>query len=335
MQIRDNVRERRREKIARLVERQSAQTRAAGQSAEPVGKETAEPKAQGVSPAPASVREEAYSSPAFELPRSEPKKELARPEASPSDPDPELWWREREKRLKTGRAPGWEGLKGIPPTSAPGGRGSREGTGPGRLLRGIGVRLIIASVVFAGFWGWMKLELPGSSPAREWMVGSVTRDMDFRAIEVWYGDTFGGSPSFLTFGREEPDTREVAALLDPSATSAPIRGTVVQPFSENGKGVRVAAKGDSEVFSVYTGKVQQVTRDDNGGVTVLVQHQNRVLTVYGGLESASVKPNDWVETGQTIGRLGPAANGQSEAVLYFAVQHDGIVIDPSEVVGFD
>ncbi|MFB9279192.1 peptidoglycan DD-metalloendopeptidase family protein [Cohnella cellulosilytica] len=335
MQIRDNVRERRRERIAQLVERQTDQKRQSAPAAPPREETGPEPVPIPPNFSRPADKGESYAPPAFEPANSEPERELLRRKMTLSDPDPELWWREREKRLKTGQAPGWQGLKGIPPTSASGGGGSSEEPRSGRFLRGVGIRLVVSALALGGFWGWMKLELPGSAQAKDWMVSSVTRDMDFRAIEVWYGDTFGGSPTFLPFGRGEPKTLEASALLDPSITSAPIRGTIVETYAENGQGVRVAAAGNGEVYAVFTGKVQQVTRDSSGGVTILVQHQNRVLTVYGGLASADVKPNDWVETGQTIGRLDPAADGQSGAELYFAVQHDGNVLDPAEVVTFD
>ncbi len=335
MHIRDNVRERRRERIAQLMERQTAELRTIAPAVPP--RDESEPKPVSVPQDDSRLanKGEEQAPPAFDPLRFDPAKEPLRQKSGLSDPDPELWWREREKRLKAGQVPGWQGLKGIPPTSAPAGGGSSEEPRSGSFLRGAGIRLIVSAVALAGFWGWMKLDMPGSSQARDWMVSSVTRDMDFRAIEAWYGDTFGGSPTFLPFGRTEPKTLEATALLDPSVTSAPIRGKIVQTYAENGKGVRVAASGDGEVYAVFTGKVQQVTRDSSGGVTILVQHQNRVLTVYGGLAAATVKPNDWVETGQSIGRLESAADGQSEAVLYFAVQHDGNVLDPAEVVTFD
>jgi len=336
MQVRDNVRERRRERIARLVERQESKERL---STYPGVAYSDEPS-EGMNIKPRDVsspedREENGLPPSeSDSSRFEPKKEPFRQTGPSFEPDPELWWREREKRLKAGQVPGWEGLKGIPQTSVSGG-GTKDRLNTGRFIRGIGIRLAVAIVAFAGFWGWMKLDLPGSSHARTWMVGSVTRDMDFRAIEAWYGDTFGGSPSFLPFGRSEPETREVTALLDPSVTTVPVDGTIVQNYLQNGKGVKMAAKGGSEVFAIYTGKVQQVSRDDAGGITILVQHQNRVLSVYGGLNTASVKPNDWVETGQTIGRLGTAADKQSEPILDFAVQLNDKIIDPADVVLFD
>jgi stage IV sporulation protein FA len=65
-----------------------------------------------------------------------------------------------------------------------------------------------------------------------------------------------------------------------------------------------------------------------------VQHLNHILSVYGNLEKASVKPNDWVETGHLLGQL-PASGNGAQAVLYFAVQQNGKTIDPASVVSFD
>jgi len=249
--------------------------------------------------------------------------------------DPEAWWREREKRLKAGQLSGWEGLKSLPPTSSPP-RGPKPEYGrQGSFARGFAIRTVVAAVAFGAVWGWTKLELPGSLQAKEWMVGSVTTDMDFRAIEAWYGDTFGGSPSFLPFGRAEPDTREVAALLDPAQTAMPVNGKIVESYAKSGHGVKIAAPGGSEVYAIFTGQVQRVTKDPEGGITVLVKHRNQVTSAYEGLESASVKPNDWVETGQSLGRLGVAGSPDTENVLVFATVQNGKTIDPEDVVSFD
>ncbi|KIL36413.1 hypothetical protein SD71_08040 [Cohnella kolymensis] len=70
-------------------------------------------------------------------------------------------------------------------------------------------------------------------------------------------------------------------------------------------------------------------------MTVLVQHPNQVITVYGNLESASVKLNDWLETGDKLGRLKTSAGGDHEGVLYFTVQQKGKSVDPADVVPFD
>jgi stage IV sporulation protein FA len=335
MRIRNDVRDRRRKRIAQLV----------GEQAFGQGEQAAKTKNDAASPLPDQEggRFEAFPMPPSKAESLPPVASLS-PEGTKSDfsapgrstdPDPELWWKEQERRLKSGQVPGWSGLKGLAPTSLPPGGYSSDKEPANRFIRGLAVRFAVAAIVFAGIWGWLKLDMPGSVETRAWMVGSVTTDMDFQTIEAWYGDTFGGSPSFFPFNRNESDTKEVSVKPGPLDTAPPIKGKIVQGYARNGKGVKIAAAGNSKVYAVYTGWVQQVTQDQTGGITVLVQHQNHLLTVYGGLAKASVKAKDWVETGEALGQLGPAADGNGERLLYFAVQQGEQTIDPAEVVSFD
>lgn len=354
MQTRNNVRERRRERIEQLMGQHAMEDR---DHAEPSVEETRKPKGKATEESSRSdhATEESmrfdsatpYSK--SDLPRYEansPRKTADNANrddrsayfstvAPSNEPDPELWWREREKQLKSGQASGWQGLKGIPPTSAARTNPPPDGSDIRLFIRGVSFRFVVAALAFAGIWGWFKLEMPGSVEGRAWMVSSVTRDMDFEAIEAWYGSTFGGSPSFLPFNRDEPDTKEVSALLNPSETALPVQGRIVQTYAQNGTGVKVAAPGGSEVSSIYTGRVVQVNNDPNSGVTISVQHQNQVISVYGSLEESSVKPNDWVVTGQRLGQLKRSEDSQTEGILYFAVQQRGKALNPAEVVSFD
>lgn len=322
MTIRNNVRERRRERIAQIIGRQAVEMNENGAPPANVGsKELRRPqlRAEEEPAIPGGAREGTASRP------------------SSSEKDPEQWWKERERQLKSGTAAGWQGVKGIAPAAPPAGNRYTSGEGPGRaVVRGFMARLAVAAVLFAGFWGWLQLELPGSPQARDWMTSTVSQDMNFQAVEAWYDRMFGGSPAILSFNRGEPDTRQASALLDPAATSPPVEGKLVQSFADNGTGVKFAARGGEPVKAIYTGRVQQVTQDQDGGATVIVMHQDRIVTVYGGLGQAAVKANDWVETGQKLGDLANAEDGAaSVGVLYFAVQRDGEAIDPAEVIAFD
>ncbi|WP_239615207.1 M23 family metallopeptidase [Cohnella mopanensis] len=333
MQIRNNVRERRRERIEQLIGRHALER--SDQEEQTVG-EQAIPRNTSPSPSIAELplNESNLSSETGNPPPFVGKQAFVRP-GDTAESDPELWWKEREKRLKSGQAADWQGLKGISPSSSSHASPSRGNLVLTPFLRGLSLRIVLALLVLAGTWGWFKLELPGSAEARAWMVTSVTRDMDFDAVEAWYGNTFGGSPSFFSFNRNQPDTQEVSARLNPTETVVPIVGRVVQSYAQNGAGVRFAAAGGSEVYAIYTGRVQQVSPNQDGGVTIIVQHQNHILSVYGGLEHASVKPNDWVKTGQQVGRLKSSGDSQAEGVLYFAVQQQGKALNPAEVVSID
>jgi stage IV sporulation protein FA len=335
MQVRDNVRERRRERIQQLIGQRAVEETT---EAEIIAEGSAKPE-RVIEDVSSQDRIKA-GSPRFDAypvqPPATPRTDKLRSGANypTSSADPELWWKEREKQMKSGQA-GWQGVKGIPPTSSNHVDNPTRNFDMTKLIRGFMARLVISGVLFAAVWGWLRLELPGSVEARNWMVSSVTRDMDFQAIEAWYGQTFGGTPSFLPFNRNVTDTKEVSALLKPEQTAIPVQGRLIQSFAENGTGVKVAATGGSDVQAIYTGRVQQVTKNQDGGFTILVQHQNHILTVYGNLEIASVKPNDWVETGQLLGQLPASGSGAEQAVLYFAVQQNGKTFDPASVVTFD
>jgi stage IV sporulation protein FA len=319
MQIRDNVRQRRRERIQQLIGQQSNDNildldRSHTDSKEPPVIEIVEQASGNLTPDTSAYK----------------------PETLIVEPDPELWWKEKQRRLNYDHS-GWAGVKGLPPTSnSPAAPPHFTGNFHfGQLMRGFALRLVCSAILFAGIWGWFKFELPGSPQAHDWLVSAVTMDMDFQAVEVWYGQTFGGSPTFFPSSRTSGKTQEVSAVLTPEDTVPPVKGRVVQSFAQSGSRIQVAAAGGSDVLAVYTGRVQQVTKDSDGGVTVLVQHPNRVLTVYGNLDSASVKANDWLETGEKLGQLKTSGNDGNEGVLFFTVQQNGKTLDPAEVVPFD
>lgn len=318
MQIRDNVRERRRERIQQIIGQQSNENTVDSHH-----------KAGIVN------RLETDSSDVKDLEyKAAPTTRIVSPPpiSTSDDPDPELWWKEREKRVKENRG-SWQGLKGLPPTSQIPKAPPEHSINFSQFLRGFTWRVVCAFLLFAAFWGWFKLELPGSDEAHKWMVSSVTRDMDFETIEAWYGETFGGSPSFFPFNQDNPNTEAVTARLSPEETKAPVEGTIIESFAQSGTGMKIAAKGGSDIVSIFTGRVQQVTQEQDGGITILVQHPNDILTVYGSLENAAVKPNDWVKTGQLLGQLDVSED--KDAVLYFAVQENGKTLDPADVVSFD
>ncbi|MBN2984845.1 M23 family metallopeptidase [Cohnella algarum] len=262
--------------------------------------------------------------------------------------DPERWWKERQRRLNGGdwEPSGLTGLRSQPGESARAKTDKNDssyGKGPnhplGRFMKGLLIRTAIAGVLLAAAWAGLRLELPGSAEAKEWALDAVTRDMDFRAVEAWYGNTFGGSPSFLPSFRHQEQSRPVSAEWSRDAVVPPLAGRLVETFGEGGDGVRIAAEEGSPVAAVHTGRVTQVTADEEGAATISVQHANRVVTVYGNVIDPEVRPGDWVEAGQKLGELGTGRTGDGslagEGTLFFAIKQNGKTLDPAEVVPFD
>lgn len=301
------------------------------------------------------------------------------------EPDPEKWWKEKQRSeygRKTsgagGNGGGYAANDATPPRTVfarpdsvrePGAEPGRpSGTGPigslsslspyrglsgrsgwdeeppeggagtflRRFVRGLTIRTAVAAVLLGAGWGWTRLDLPGSRAAEAWAVRTVTQDMNFAAAEAWYERTFGGTPAFLPIFKQQNPSQAVSAAWSRNETVPPIAGRVVQTFAQDGTGVRLAAPAGTPVIAVHTGRVTQVTIGEQGYATILVQHANRIVTVYGNVDNPAVQPDDWVEAGTALGELASSsAGGEGEGTLYFAVKRDGQTLDPAEVVPFD
>jgi len=245
--------------------------------------------------------------------------EGARPTERIPDPafsdDPETWWKERMKRREAES-------------------GSPADGGSLRFFRGLAVRAVWALILFGAVWGWLRFELPGAPLFRLWLASALAEEMDARAVRAWYERHFAGSPAFLQqLGNSAEEKAQT--IWSHVETSLPVDGRLVRTFAESGAGVRFAAPAASPVRAVYAGLVMQVTENEHGASTVLIRHPNRIVTVYGNVASPAVRPGDWVETGQTIGRLGPTGESSAETYLDFAVRQNGKALDPAAVIPLD
>ncbi|WEK55360.1 MAG: peptidoglycan DD-metalloendopeptidase family protein [Candidatus Cohnella colombiensis] len=252
------------------------------------------------------------------------------------EPDPKKWWKEHQ-RQEINAPNKWEGIQGLTPKTihVPNKPPEPRGMSLRRFMHGFIVRLILAVILFGICWGWINFKLPGSEHINAWVLDVVTQDMDFVAIDAWYGERFGDSLSLLPFQRKSANTKQVSSSLKLTDAVVPVIGKVVQSFKQNGNGVKVAAMAGSTVSAVSAGKVLQLEVNQLGGTTILIQHPNRMLSVYGNLEAVVVKVNSWVEAGDPLGQLQATNDTADRAILYFAIEQNGQSINPVELVPFD
>lgn len=337
MAIRDNVRQRRRERIQQIVSQAEKDIPVAALSERekerselPAATSDRDVRHVGTTPVATGdhgVRHVVATPAANEYRGVRPF--AGTPATNVPEADPELWWKNRQREQQSrGR---------LSPSSPDDERSYGE-----RLLQGFAVRLLMAALMFGACWGYLRSDLPGSRDARLWTIDAVTQDMDFAAIEAWYGDTFGGSPAFLPSFTISGVSREASAGWNRDATVRPVAGRLLQSFTVNKTGVRFAAAQGETISAVHAGRVTQVTREASGDATVLIQHPNHVMTIYGNVTDVVVKPNDWVQAGQKLGHIGspavgtaPAGLANDEGALYFAVMRKGETLDPAEVIPFD
>ncbi|MFS0727368.1 peptidoglycan DD-metalloendopeptidase family protein [Paenibacillus sp. 1P07SE] len=241
------------------------------------------------------------------------------------EPDPELLWKSQPNPWlgwRSGDAPADQG--GSPPPVRSGGA---------QLLKELQLKILLSLLLLGSGWGIYQLDMPWAKTGQALITRMLTEEMDFSAAAAWYDRTFAGSPAFIPIfgGREEAAERAHTGVR--SDTVAPVdAGIIIRGFTERSSGIEIAAAPSAEVRAVERGRVLIVSDESALGETVIIQHANRMLSVYGRLASSGIAPHDWVEAGEKIGTL-QSAGGQ--AVLYFAVRDGEQYVDPAGVIPFD
>ena len=228
------------------------------------------------------------------------------------DPDPEVMWKEN-RRL-------WEDSIRKRP----------------RFISGLLRRIVISILVFGLVWGIFIIQNPWTLKAQDFIASALNKEMDFAAARVWYEQHFNGAPAFIPiFGREEEPAQKAAA---PHGLSAPLSGSIVQPFASTLKGVEIMPEIDSSgnvtVKSVDMGRVLSVSKELEGGIRIRVKHTGNMTVEYGHLSGTKLEVDDWVQSGDTIGWL-LQQDSSTAPTLFFAVMKDTAYIDPTEVIPID
>lgn len=102
------------------------------------------------------------------------------------------------------------------------------------------------------------------------------------------------------------------------------------------KGVSYA-KSDNSVFdvcSIYDGKVTSVEEDELDGVCVTIRHADGVESIYSSLSDVSVKVNDTIKLGQTIGKASTSLTDVEAGVhVHLEVRVNDAYVNPTTVFG--
>lgn len=119
----------------------------------------------------------------------------------------------------------------------------------------------------------------------------------------------------------------------------PVQGNVVERFGlqRNAKfstvtfnnGLKIAASPGVEVHSVYAGTVLFSQWFKGYGNLIILDHGNRVFSLYGNLKSPSVKPGDRIQAGQAIAGVGESEEAKA-GYLYFEIRQDNKPEDPQK-----
>lgn len=101
------------------------------------------------------------------------------------------------------------------------------------------------------------------------------------------------------------------------------------------KALDVQAKKGSKIKSIVNGKVTDVFKDDQHGVSVKVESKDKVAVVYSNLDDkVSVKKGQEVKDGDVIGKVGNTTSVESleGAHVHVTATKDGKSIDPMTLI---
>lgn len=115
------------------------------------------------------------------------------------------------------------------------------------------------------------------------------------------------------------------------------RGSITSPFGprrdpvlgteEFHKGMDIDAAREERVLAAADGEVVYSGRMSGFGTVVMIDHGNRMITLYAHLSRAGVKLEELVTRGQTIGYVGTTGR-TTGSHLHFEVRYKGVAVDP-------
>jgi len=135
----------------------------------------------------------------------------------------------------------------------------------------------------------------------------------------------------------------VAAAFDvrivQGALAWPVQGKIIERFGKqrNAKfstvtfnnGLKIAAAPGTEVRSVFAGTVLFSQWFKGYGNLVILDHGNRVFSLYGNLKAPAVTAGDRVNAGQAFAGVGESEDAHS-GYLYFEIRQDNKPEDPQK-----
>ena len=123
-----------------------------------------------------------------------------------------------------------------------------------------------------------------------------------------------------------PDLGPTRTTASAAAMAMPVDGKIIRSYDgKTNQGIDISAVAGAAVRAAEDGTVAVITHDPaTGALIVILRHTGGLLTVYAGLDSASVAKDAVVKRGQTLGTV----KGGSPAQIHFEVRQGQQSLDP-------
>lgn len=155
-------------------------------------------------------------------------------------------------------------------------------------------------------------------------------DTDVAPVISWF-DNMGLTSEVFSANDSEVVRANAVARID-EEMAVPAAGKVIGTFgwqssasSGFSPGITIETVANESVKAAYAGTVL-VVQEGTEGYTVMLAHNNGLVTTYGHLSQVYVKADQIVEKGQVIATAGEVMKEKGE--VYFETKHLGEPIDP-------
>lgn len=172
--------------------------------------------------------------------------------------------------------------------------------------------------------------LPFSTNTKGFVQEVLTREFNFDGVSAAFQKYAGEYPAILpTFSKQVKGDKPVWNEVPKHHSIAPVSGKIIEPFTKDGKGIKIAAQAGDGVKAMDQGWVIFIGQKEGFGPTVVIQHADNTQSTYSNLDHIQVAEQDWVEAGQIIGTT------KTDQPLYFSLQKDHQYVDPMSVISFE
>ncbi|MDP5272733.1 M23 family metallopeptidase [Chengkuizengella axinellae] len=194
----------------------------------------------------------------------------------------------------------------------------------------------ISFVLFMMVWLLFQLNTPWAEKGKLLITHAMNETtIDNNVVVSAYNRLFDGFPSFIPTFSNDNGLNTAEKVNSPIKNiHFPADGEIISTFDTTKSGVTIKTKKDEPIIALDTGRVVSVENTEFTGLTVVIQHENKLQSIYGYVTSTSIQENDWVEGGDQIGIVSELKNDDA-GILYFALRKDEQYIDPAEVIQFD
>lgn len=167
--------------------------------------------------------------------------------------------------------------------------------------------------------------------ARNIVKKSMEQEFEFASISAWYEKQFGKPLAILPISDKNKQIQEAEVGKQ---YALPASGKIVESFKSNGKGIMIETEKGAAVKTMNAGRVIFAGEKEGIGKTVILQHQDKSESWYGGLGELKVTFSEYVEKGKEVGTVSSRKDA-SAGSFYFAIKKGDDFIDPNQVIRFE